>query len=53
MLSDLMERLRALEPAHLLETVREMAPNEAIGFVIFLVFTIGFFLWVAYLVIRR
>jgi len=53
MLSDLMERLGSLEPANLLVSIRGMTTNEAIAFVIFLVFTIAFFLWVAYLVIRR
>jgi hypothetical protein len=52
-LSDAIERVRAIDPERLLEQVRGMTQNEAIAFVLFLVFTVGFFLWVLYLAIRR
>lgn len=51
--SDAWERLRAIDPGGLVEIVRAMSLNEAIAFGIFLIFTIAFFLWVAYLAIRR
>lgn len=51
--SELWERLSSLDPQHPLDMIRTMSANEAIAFVIFLVFTVAFFLWVAYLAIRR
>lgn len=51
--NDLLDRLAGLRPADALTYIRELGTIEAIAFVTFLVFTIAFFLWVAWLTIRR
>jgi hypothetical protein len=42
-----------MNPTDLIGFVMQMTPSEATAFIIFLVSTIGFFLWVVWLVIRR
>ena len=51
--NDLLDRLAGLEPADALAFIRGLDTIEAIAFVTFLVFTITFFLRVAWLTLRR
>lgn len=47
------ERLRALDAEQLRAFFEGMTINEIVAYVVFTVFMIGFFVWVAYLALRR
>ncbi len=47
------ERLQALDRETILAFLEGMTPIELLAYVIFTAFTIAFFVWVAYLAIRR
>lgn len=48
-----LDRLSELDTERLLTFFQGMTTNETIGFFTFMVFMVGFFVWVAYLAIRR
>lgn len=47
------DRLQALDAEQLRAFLEGMTTNELIGYVVFALFMVAFFVWVAYLAIRR